>query len=72
MEKVNPVRNSPPIEGTRDPSGALKPVPEKNKDEWLEFDSMINIRPAQSNRSKKIENQGTREKIKQIIEKLII
>ncbi len=44
--------------------------PEKSTEEWLVFDSMINIRPLQSNRSRNIENQDTREKIKQIIAKL--
>lgn len=45
---------------------------EKPAEEWIEFDSMINVRPSQDNRSRGVENQDTREKIKQIIKKLIV
>ena len=33
------------------------------EDEWVEFDSMINIRPSQGNRSRGVENVEIREKI---------
>ncbi len=46
--------------------------PEKSKDEWIEYDSMINIRPRQDNRSRGVENRKIQEKIVQIIERLII
>ena len=44
---------------------------EKNGDERLQFDSMINIRPAQGNRGRTIESQDIREKVEKIINSLI-
>lgn len=41
-------------------------------DNWLEFDSMINLRPAQNNRSRNVESEEIREKIIEIVEKLVI
>lgn len=46
--------------------------PDKPEEEWIEFDSMINLRPSQGNRSRGVEDYETREKIKQIIKKLVI
>ncbi|MBS3909367.1 MAG: hypothetical protein KGZ93_07035 [Actinobacteria bacterium] len=46
--------------------------PEKPEKEWVEFDSMINIKPSQNNRSGDIENPEIREKILEIINKLIV
>ena len=46
--------------------------PKKLEEEWLEFDSMINLKPAFGNRSRDVENEATREKIKAIVRKLII
>ena len=40
-------------------------------DEWIEFDSMINMRPSQGNRSRGVENEGTRGKIVAVVEKWI-
>ena len=45
--------------------------PEKPEEEWLEFNSMINIRPSQDNRSRSVENQATREKIKEVVNQLV-
>jgi len=45
--------------------------PEKPPDEWIKYDSMINVRPAQGNRSRNIEDSGTRERIRAIVRKLI-
>lgn len=41
-------------------------------DDFIEFDSMINLRPAQNNRTRGVENPELREKIKQIINKLVV
>ncbi|MDD4996001.1 MAG: DUF5674 family protein [Patescibacteria group bacterium] len=46
--------------------------PEKQDDSWIEFDSMINLRPMQGNRSRGIENPEIKEKIRKIINKLIL
>lgn len=45
--------------------------PEKNGEEWLEFDSMINVRPAQDNRSRDVENSETRKKIEEVVKILV-
>lgn len=45
--------------------------PEKDKLDWLKYDSMINIRPTQDNQSRDVENEQVREKIKQVIEKVV-
>ena len=38
-------------------------------DDLIEFDSMINIRPAQNNRSRDVEDPKIREKIKSVVQK---
>lgn len=44
--------------------------PEKQDQDWIEFDSMINIRPAQGNRSRGVENQEVRKQIITIVNTL--
>jgi len=46
--------------------------PEKQDDSWIEFDSMINLRPTQGNCSRGIENPEIKEKIKNIVNKLVL
>lgn len=46
--------------------------PDKLEEEWIEFDSMINIRPSQGNRSRGVESLETQRKIRDIIDKLIL
>ena len=45
--------------------------PEIQGDDFVEFDSMINMRPSQGNRSRGIENEELREKIIAIVIKRI-
>lgn len=45
--------------------------PELEGDELIEFDSVINIRPSQGNRSRGIDNKELQEKIKKIVFKLV-
>lgn len=40
-------------------------------EEFIEFDSMINIRPRQGNRSRGVENKGTQGQIREIVHLLI-
>ena len=42
-----------------------------DKDDWIEYDSMINIRPKDNNYSRFVESENNREKIKEIVYKLI-
>lgn len=44
--------------------------PDKSLDEWIEFDSMINVRPSGGNRSRYVESQETREVITRIVNRL--
>lgn len=46
--------------------------PEITGDDWLEFDSMINLKPQANNRTRGVENPEIRKKIKDIIIKFII
>lgn len=43
----------------------------ESTDAMIEFDSMINIRPSQDNRSRSVEDKQTQEKIKKIVYTLI-
>ena len=44
---------------------------EKTGDDWIEFDSVINLKPSFGNRSRGVDNPVVREKIKNIVEKLV-
>ena len=45
--------------------------PEMPKGEWIEFDSMINLRPSQGNRTRGVDKPEIRQKIVEIVNKLI-
>ena len=46
--------------------------PEKyNSSEFIEFDSMINLRPSQNNLSRNVEDEKIRKKIINIVKKLV-
>ena len=40
-------------------------------EEWIEFDSMINVSPARANRSRSVENAGIRNQISDIVHRLV-
>ena len=44
---------------------------DKPEAEWIEFDSMINIRPSGGNRSRNVEDPAIQIKIQKIVKKLI-
>lgn len=46
--------------------------PDLLPEEWIEFDSMINLRPRLGNRTRGVEDSSIRRKIKSILKKLII
>ena len=46
--------------------------PDSSSDDFIEFDSMINLKPALSNRSRGIDNPKIREKVIAIVKKLIL
>jgi hypothetical protein len=45
--------------------------PADASDDWIEFDSMINVRPAQGNPSRGVDSEDTRTMIRSILEELI-
>lgn len=45
--------------------------PGKSGEDWIEFDSLINIKPQVGNRSRGVDNTEIREKIKGIVNKLV-
>jgi len=45
--------------------------PELEERDWIEFDSIINIRPSQSNRSRGVDDPALREKIINVVFNLI-
>lgn len=38
---------------------------------WIEFDSLINVRPAQGNRSRDVEDETVRQAIRQVVASLV-
>jgi len=45
--------------------------PAKTGDEWIEFDSMVNIRPRHNNRSRGVEDPVIRKKIVAVVSNLV-
>jgi len=45
--------------------------PQKKDEDFIEFDSVINLKPSQGNRSRGIENPQIQKRIKEIVERLI-
>jgi hypothetical protein len=45
--------------------------PDKPLDEWIEFDSMINVRPSGGNRSRYVEGSEIREAVTKIVNRLV-
>ena len=41
-------------------------------EDFIEFDSLINIRPRQGNRSRDVEDEAIREQIRQVVDKFMI
>ncbi len=45
--------------------------PDQTGENWLEFDSMINLRPSQGNHSRGVNDPDIQQKIKNIVNKLV-
>ncbi|MFH1347007.1 MAG: DUF5674 family protein [Spirochaetota bacterium] len=56
----------------REHTWGINLYPEKTGDDWIEFNSMINLKPSYGNRVRGIENQEIKKKIKEIVKKLIV
>jgi hypothetical protein len=46
--------------------------PDREMDDRVEFDSMINVRPAQSNRSRSVDDESRRRQILDVVRRLIV
>ena len=56
----------------RENTWGINIYPRKSGQDFIEFDCMINLKPAFGNRSRDIDSPEVREKIKRIIQKLIV
>jgi hypothetical protein len=45
--------------------------PAQTGDGWVEFDSMINLRPSQGNRSRSVESEALRDRIRAVVARWI-
>jgi hypothetical protein len=45
--------------------------PAEQGDGWIEFDSMINVRPSQGNTSRSVDNDALRDRIRQLVHGLV-
>lgn len=45
--------------------------PDETDDAWIEFDSMINVRPAQGNRSRGVDDVALQSEIRRVVDSLI-
>jgi len=45
--------------------------PAEPGEQWIEFDSMINVRPSQGNRTRSVEDETMRERIRLVVAALV-
>ena len=45
--------------------------PGAGDNDWIEYDSMINVRPSQGNRARGVEDPGLRDKIQRVVNQLV-
>ncbi len=55
----------------REHTWGINLYPEVNSEEWIEYDSVINLKPGYDNRSRGVDNPEVRKKIRKIVEKLV-
>jgi hypothetical protein len=46
--------------------------PDAGAEDWIEFDSMINLRPSQDNRTRGVEDPDRRRRILEIVSRLVM
>jgi hypothetical protein len=49
----------------------VKAVVDVEGDDWIEFDSMINLRPASGNRSRGVDDPAIRDRIRAIVARMV-
>ena len=45
--------------------------PAETGSDWIEFDSMINLRPSQGNRSRGVDDESTQARIREVVDSLV-
>lgn len=55
----------------REHTWGINLYPKNPEESWIEFDSMVNLKPAFGNRSRNVENPEIQKKIKEVIRKLV-
>ena len=55
----------------REHTWGINLYPEKTSQDWIEFDSVINLKPSFGNRSRGVDNVEIQKKIRNIVEKLV-
>ena len=59
-------------DGSRQPDlWGINLYPAESDAAWIEFDSLINVRPSVGNRSRDVEDPGLRKRIREIIDALV-
>ena len=58
-------------ESEQDDLWGINIYPDFPKETWIEFDSMINIRSAQGNRSRGVESKDLQDKISKLVNSLV-
>ncbi len=54
-----------------DTTWGINLYPEKTGEDFIEFDSMVNLKPASGNRSRGVEDPALRERIRAVVGKLV-
>lgn len=55
----------------REHTWGINIYPKKSESEWIEFDSMVNLKPSFGNRTRGVDDPKIKEKIEQIVRKLV-
>ena len=55
----------------REHTWGINLYPGKSDEDWIEFDSLINLKPSYGNRSRGVDNPEIEKKIRNIVEKLV-
>ena len=55
----------------RENTWGINIYPKKNDGEWIEFDSMVNLKPAFGNRTRGVDDLEIQKKIRAIVAKLV-
>lgn len=55
----------------REHTWGINLYPKRSGDDWIEFDSMVNLKPGLGNRSRGVEDVSLQGKIRKVVKKLV-